>query len=195
MTKPVPSSTHSLTVERTAGKFRLSDSESSFLPIRAMHARVLFQFRSFGGVVSPEELRSLVGHRFPGGRYTIAHWENWLLTDCTGAEQLPDGRVHPIALFHVPILGARTSIAELFALLQASGAGSVSLLGYDWEYFQPLIEDTEYRCEGGIISAERSTADDGRVADTVAFQIELFDEAGVLVARITNRWRLNRMVA
>ena len=30
-----------------------------------------------------------------GGRYTIAHWENTLLTDCTGAEPLPDGQVHP----------------------------------------------------------------------------------------------------
>lgn len=68
------------------------------------------------------DLSGLVGHRFEGGRYTIAHWENWLLTDCTGAEQLPDALVHPIALFHVPILGARTSIAELFGLFQASGA-------------------------------------------------------------------------
>lgn len=141
-----------------------------------------------------EELQALVGHRFPGGRYTIAHWENWLLTDCTGAEQLPGGRVHPIALFHVPILGARTSIAELFALFHASGPGSVSLLGYDWEYLQPLLEDTEYRCTGGVISAERNVAQDGRVADTVAFQIELVGEDDVVVARITNRWRLNRGV-
>jgi hypothetical protein len=140
-----------------------------------------------------DELNALVGYKFPGGHYTIAHWENWLLTDCTGAEQLPNGQVHPIALFHVPILGARTSIAELFRLFDATGPGSVSLLGYDWEYLRPLVEDTEYRCEGGIIAAERSVADDGRMSDTVAFQIELIDDNDVLVARITNRWRFNRV--
>lgn len=139
------------------------------------------------------DLASLVGHRFPGGRYTIGHWENWLLTDCTGAaEQLPDGQVHPIALFHVPILGAGTSITELFTLLGAAGAGSVSLLGYDWEYFAPLCEDVSYRCEGGIVSVERTVpSETTRSSDTVAFQIDLHDDDR-LVARITNRWRINR---
>ena len=61
-------------------------------------------------VVSP------LGYRFPGGTYTIAHWENWLLTDCTTAEPLPDDLAHPVALFHVPILGAGTSITTLFEL-------------------------------------------------------------------------------
>jgi hypothetical protein len=32
-----------------------------------------------------EQIRALVGHRFRGGHYTIAHWENFLLTECTGA--------------------------------------------------------------------------------------------------------------
>jgi hypothetical protein len=143
--------------------------------------------------VTADEVEALVGHRFPGGTYTVAHWENWLLTDCTGFDQLPERLVHPIALFHAPILGARTSIAELFALFHASGPGSVSLLGYDWEYFRPLTEDTEYRCEGGIIAAERHVdAGTGRVSDTVAFRIDLLDDDQRLVARITNRWRLNR---
>ena len=65
------------------------------------------------------EIEALVGHQFPGGEYTIEHWENFLLTECTGGELLPDGMVHPVALFHVPILGANTSIAEMFALGQA----------------------------------------------------------------------------
>lgn len=139
------------------------------------------------------DLSGLVGHRFPGGRYTIAHWENWLPTDCTGApEQLPDALAHPIALFHVPILGARTSIAELFGLFQAAGAGSVSLLSYDWEYLGELREDVEYRCEGGVISVDHATSDAGRESDTVAFQIELHDDADDVVARITNTWRINR---
>ena len=41
-----------------------------------------------------EEFAALVGHRFPGGDRAIEHWENWLLTDCTGRDPLPDGLVH-----------------------------------------------------------------------------------------------------
>lgn len=141
--------------------------------------------------VTEAEMVALVGHRFPGGRYRIEHWENFLLTDCTGADQLPDGLVHPIALFHVPILGSGMTITKLFELGHAAGAGSVGLEGYDWEYLQPLREDVEYRIEGGIVSAKRVTTEAGQVYDAVAFTIELFD-GDVVAARITNRWRFRR---
>jgi hypothetical protein len=141
--------------------------------------------------VTEAELVQLIGHRFPGGRYRIAHWENWLLTDCTGREQLPDGLVHPVVLFHAPILGAGTSIAELFRLGGASGAGSVGLESYDWEYMLPLCEDIEYDVQGGIVSAERTVTESGQVVDRVAFCIELRHDQQ-LVARITNRWKFRR---
>ena len=138
------------------------------------------------------QLDALIGHRFAGGTYRIEHWENFLLTDCTGRAPLPDGLVHPIVLFHVPILGVGTSITELFELGGVSGPGSVGLEGYDWEYVRPLVEDTEYRMEGGIVSAHRTTNDDGRVVDKFAFEITLFDDADRLAARVTNRWVLRR---
>ena len=137
-------------------------------------------------------LARLVGHPFPGGRYLVAHWENWLLTDCAGRAPMADDLVHPIVLFHAPILGAGTSIAELFRLGQASCAGgSVGLLGYDWEYLEPIREDLDYQVEGAIISAERSTSASGAVDDHVAFRIEL-SLGGTPVARVTNRWRFRR---
>lgn len=142
--------------------------------------------------VSEAEMLDLVGHRFAGGHRRIEHWENWLLTDCTGAAQLPDGLVHPIALFHVPIQGAGTSIAELFALCRMDGPGSVSLEGYDWEYFRPLREDSDYRVEGGIVEVDRRRTSTGQVYDAVAFQIDLFDEQDRAAARVTNRWRFHR---
>lgn len=144
--------------------------------------------------MSSDELDRLVGHRFPGGTYRVEHWESFLLTDCTGREPLPDGLVHPIVLFHAPILGAGTSIRELFRLGGASGvAGSVGLLGYDWEYLQPLVEEVDYGVEGGIVSAERHLSPTGAVAaDDVAFRIEL-TRGGALVARVTNRWRFRRI--
>jgi acyl dehydratase len=147
-----------------------------------------------------EELAALVGHRFPGGTYRVAHWENWLLTDCTGREPMPEGLVHPIVLFHAPILGAGTSIGELFRLGGVSGAGgSVGLEGYDWEYFHPLREEIDYRVEGGIVSAERHVTESGSIIDRVAFGIELFvdtdahqSDARTMAARVTNRWIFRR---
>ena len=138
------------------------------------------------------QLDALVGHRFAGGRYRIEHWENFLLTDCTGRDPLPDGLVHPIVLFHVPILGVGTSITELFALGGGSGPGSVGLEGYDWECIRPLVEDIEYRMEGGVVSAHRTTDDAGRVIDKFVFEITLFDESDRLAARVTNKWVLRR---
>lgn len=104
---------------------------------------------------------------------------------------MADDLVHPIALFHVPILGVGTSITELFEIIHASGAGSVGLEGYDWEYFSPLREDVEYRMDGGIVAAERTTTDQGAVVDRIAFQIDLYDQSE-LVARVTNRWVVRR---
>jgi hypothetical protein len=144
--------------------------------------------------MTAEELTALVGHRFPGGEYTIAHWENALLTDCTQRTQLSGDLAHPIALFHVPIQGVGTSIAELFELGGGDGsAGSVTLLGYDWEYLRPLRERCAYRIDGGVVSAQRTNDEAGRaVHDDIAFSIELFEPAGQLAARVTNRWRFLR---
>ena len=144
-------------------------------------------------MITENELGALVGHRFPGGHYRIAHWENWLLTDCTGRAPMPDDLAHPIVLFHAPILGAGSSIAELFNLGQASGPGSVGLESYDWEYFTALREDVDYRVDGSIIEAQRSISDSGTVVDRLAFQIEMYD-GEMLAARVTNRWKFRRDV-
>jgi hypothetical protein len=144
--------------------------------------------------VTDAELAALVGHRFPGGEYTIAHWENALLTDCTERAPMAADLAHPIALFHVPIQGVGISIGELFELGGGDGrAGSIRLLGYDWEYLRPLREGCRYRMDGGIVSAERTSDPDGHpVHDDIAFSIELFEPAGGLAARVTNRWRFVR---
>lgn len=62
---------------------------------------------------------------------------------------------------------------------------------YDWEYFEPLREDVEYRVEGSIIEAERTVNDIGNIVDRVAFQIEMYD-GETLAARVTNCWKFRR---
>jgi acyl dehydratase len=136
---------------------------------------------------------TLLGAAFPGGRVRLASWENYLLTDCTTADQLPDGLGHPVALFHLPILGSGVDIATLFHWCGAEGPGTVGLDGYDWEYVQPLRVDTDYDVSGSIVQWERRTDDTGAPYDAMAFQLELVDVAtGASVARVTNSWRFRR---
>jgi len=138
-----------------------------------------------------EEIRALVGHRFPGGHYTIAHWENFLLTECTGAGPLPDDLAHPVALFHMPILGAGTSIGEMFALGQADSDSSIGIESYQWEFFRPLKEELRYRIDGEIIEADRREKN-GRTFDRIAFRFDLADPDGAAAARTTVTWHYNR---
>ncbi len=137
------------------------------------------------------EIKAIIGHHFPGGEYLIAHWENFLLTECTGAQVLPDGLAHPVALFHMPILGAGTSIGEMFELGQATSEFSIGIESYDWELFQPLREETRYQISGQIVDASRHTRDDGAVYDRIQFQFDLASD-GAAVARTTVTWHYNR---
>ncbi|MBT4161912.1 MAG: hypothetical protein HOC70_04115 [Gammaproteobacteria bacterium] len=138
-----------------------------------------------------EEIRALVGHSFPGGTYTIAHWENFLLTDCTGAEPLPDDLAHPVALFHMPILGAGTSIGEMFGLGQADSGVSIGIESYEWKFFQPLREEQPYDITGKITEADRKE-EGKRTFDRIRFQFDLHEADGSPVARSTVTWHYNR---
>ena len=140
---------------------------------------------------SREAIQSLVGHEFPGGEYTIAHWENYLLTECTGGEPLPDGLAHPVALFHMPILGANTSIAEMFALGEAESDFSIGIESYDWEIFAPLEEEVCYTVTGRITEADRKETTE-RTFDRIQFQFDLADPEGSHVARTTITWHYRR---
>jgi hypothetical protein len=138
------------------------------------------------------DITRLAGHRFPGGFYTVAHWENFLLTECTGAELLPGGQVHPVALFHLPIIGAGTSIAGMFALGQAESDLSIMIESYDWETFLPLSEETRYRVSGGINSAQRCTNSEGKLYDRIQFGFEVHRPDEALAARTTITWHYTR---
>lgn len=143
--------------------------------------------------IPPEtEITALAGHRFPGGHYNIEHWENFLLTGCTGAELLPGTMVHPVALFHIPILGAGTSIAEMFELGQAESDLSIMIESYDWEMFSPLQEETRYDISGSILSAERRQNELGQTYDRIQFCFEMHAPDQSLAARTTITWHYTR---
>jgi hypothetical protein len=139
-----------------------------------------------------EEITALAGHEFPGGTYKVEHWENFLLTGCTGAELLPNGMVHPVALFHVPMMGAKTSIAEMFELGQAESDLSVIPEYYDWEIFEPLIEEVTYDITGKIVAAERRQNDHGQTYDWLLFSFEIMSPEKTLCVRTSMAQQFTR---
>jgi hypothetical protein len=142
-------------------------------------------------VPDESQIIALRDHQFPGGVYTIEHWENFLLTECTGSELLPGGVVHPVALFHVPIVGSGTSIAEMFELGQAESDLSILIESYDWEMFIPLIEQRLYAINGSVISAERCVGENSKIYDRIQFCFEV-NEGEQLAARTTITWHYTR---
>lgn len=138
------------------------------------------------------EIEAIAGHQFPGGHYRIDHWENFLLTGCTGAELAPGGLAHPIALFHLPIAGSGTSIAEMFALGQAESDLSIMIESYDWEFFSPLLEEVNYCVSGEVQSSERCRDEQGNTYDRLRFCFEVFSPDQDMVARSTIIWHYTR---
>jgi hypothetical protein len=138
-------------------------------------------------IPSEESMQALVGHRFAGGTYRIEHWENFLLSEATGIEPLPDGLAHPAHLFHVAINGVGTSITELFALAESGGA-PVSIDYYDWRIHQPLREDETYVLAGGITAFTRSAREGSPTRDSFTYEIDLADTTGAPVAEVAFRW-------
>jgi hypothetical protein len=138
--------------------------------------------------VAVEELHELVGRKFPGGSYTVAHWENVLLHRAVEAEPAPGGVVHPVGLFHVPLAASGLTFAEIFALGRAESDEAVRAGEYTWELFEPLREDRTYDVGGEFTGVERKQGRSG-VFDKVSFVLDLTDhETGARVARVTNSW-------
>lgn len=143
--------------------------------------------------VTPEEMQALVGHRFPGGAFTIERWENVLLCDVMGVEPLPDGLAHPAYLFHAPLAGAGMRIADMFELFRAESDEAVRAGGYRWEIHRPLRVGTTYRMSGSVVGMERKESRKLGLMDVATFGIDVQDaEDGGLVASTSSTWLVLR---
>jgi hypothetical protein len=139
--------------------------------------------------VTEQELQALVGYRFPGGTVTISHWENVLLSDVMGVPPLPDGLVHPAALFHVTVAGGGMGIAEIFALFRAESDEAVRGGEFHWRFEDQLREDTPYAASGEVVAVERKQSRTLGPMDAVTFLFQLRDpETGDLVAEARPTW-------
>ena len=138
-------------------------------------------------------MQALVGHRFPGGTFTIEPWENVLLSDVMCVQPLPGGVAHPAYLFHAPLAGVGMRIADMFELFRAESDEAVRAGEYHWEIAQPLRVGRTYRMSGGVVSMERKESRKLGFMDVAGFRIDVHDAgSGELVASTTSSWLLIR---
>jgi hypothetical protein len=139
--------------------------------------------------VTIEDMQALVGHRFPGGTFTIEAWENALLCDAMSYERLPDGLAHPSYLFHAPLAGVGLKYGDIFELCHAESDEAVRAGEYVWEVHQPLRVGHTYRMSGGITGVERKQGRRAGLMDIVTFRIEMHECSDESPAATTvNSW-------
>jgi hypothetical protein len=80
----------------------------------------------------------------------------------------------------------------MFALGQAESDLSIMIESYDWEFFQPLREETDYRVTGGVASSERCQSAEGNIYDRVQFVFDIFAPGNEPAARSTVTWHYTR---
>ena len=85
----------------------------------------------------------------------------------------------------------KTTIAEMFALGQATSDFSIGIESYNWELFEPMYEDVTYQVNARVIGADRINSNDNRLQDRIQFRFDI-TEQGRDIARSTVIWLYNR---
>jgi hypothetical protein len=134
-------------------------------------------------------MQRLVGHRFPGGQFTIEPWESTLLCDVMACPPLPDGLAHPAYLFHAPLAGLGLSYQEIFALGRAESDEAIRAGEYDWTIERPLRVGTSYRMAGEFTGVERKRGARAGLMDVVSFRIDVHElPDDPLAASVAQSW-------
>jgi hypothetical protein len=154
-----------------------------------LDSRGVHEDRFLAVSVTIEEMRELVGVRFPGGTFTIESWENALLCEVMECEPLPDGLAHPVYLFHAPLAGVGFTYSEIFDLCRAESDEAIRAGEYDWTIHRPLRVGHTYRMSGEFIGVERKRGRRAGRMDVVTFRIDVHEaDVESPVAWVINSW-------
>lgn len=130
----------------------------------------------------------LVGHRLPGGSYTLPEYVCWLWADA--AELQPDPEIaHPGLAYFVALRGAGASIQDIFDLMDATADSGVVFGEFQADFNGVLRPGATYHCDAEVTAVERKSGRRAGVFDKFTFKVNVRegkDEAPVLVC--TNSW-------
>jgi hypothetical protein len=142
-----------------------------------------------------ETYEHLIGHRFPGGTYTLADYEAWLWADAVTA---PTGgtSVDPSIAYMIGLHGGGLSIADIMALLGADADSGVLFGEVELTFARPLQSSTTYVVQGSILAVERKQGRRAGTFDRVTFEHTIADQdGGAPVASVRHVWIFPRQEA
>ena len=87
--------------------------------------------------------------------------------------------------------GQCAPFSQHIALGQAESDFSIGIESYDWEFFQPLLEEVKYAISARVTEADRREGS-SRVFDRIQFQFDVASPEGELAARSTITWTYGR---
>lgn len=130
----------------------------------------------------------LIGHRFPGGTYTLPEYVCWLWADA--AELRPDPEVaHPGLAYFVALRGAGVSIQDIFDLMDATLDSGVVFGEFQADFNGALKPGATYNCDASVIGVERKSGRRAGVFDKFTFQINVHEgDAPDPVLVTTSSW-------
>lgn len=137
----------------------------------------------------------VVGHRFPGGRFTVTPFEHWLTCDAVGAEPTRDGVAHPMFVYYAALGGMGIDLDELFALVGATVDDGVMFGEATIDMATPMTVGATYDVRGTVTDIVRKSGRRAGVFDVVTFALEVVDESGGVVGTSTNSFVFPRREA
>jgi acyl dehydratase len=137
----------------------------------------------------------LVGHRFPGGTYTLPEYVSWLWADAAMAT--PDPEVaHPSLGYFVAMQGMGASIQDVFDLVDASADSGVVFGEAELEFAQTIVPGATYSVESEVTAVERKSGRRAGTFDRFTFRTRVSDAgSGDPVVTSTNTWIIPRKEA
>jgi acyl dehydratase len=138
------------------------------------------------------EYGHLIGHRFPGGTFTLPEYLSWLWADAALAQPDPE-TAHPSLGYFVAMQGMGVTIQEIFDLLDTSGDAGVMFGETQLEFARTLTPGTTYAVDAEITGVERKSGRRAGAFDKLTFVSRVRDrDSGEPVVTNTNTWIIPR---
>jgi hypothetical protein len=129
-------------------------------------------------VVTEEDVKARIGHRFAGGLATIEPYADWLLRDVVGSPPARDDLAHPLAAFLLATHGLGVDLGALFALFGTSAADGPLLGEWTVDVIEPLRVGQAYLVSGEVVGAVRKSGLRAGVFDVVTLAVTIADGDG-----------------